>query len=119
MKKTCRIITLAILVGVVFFALTIAKNKTSAGQSFPIETQKYNYVLTLWNIDTFEGGVGSRSDFLSSIALSFADKGSPIMVVTHTVESAKKAIESGKPPDMISYGVGVDFAIKYALLKRW
>lgn len=111
-----------ILRGILPFALCIfviafmpfAYKKTTARQTLPIKTPEHKYVLTLWHIDVFEGGVGSRGDFLSKIAVEFRSNGVLVMVVNHTVESAENSIKQGVLPDMISYGVGVDFVAKYA-----
>ena len=111
-----------ILRGVLPFVLCIfvvafmpfAYKKTSAKQGLPIKIPEHKFVLTLWNIDVFEGGVGSRTDFLSKVAVDFRESGVLVMVVNHTVESAKNSIEKGVLPDMISFGVGADFVVKYA-----
>lgn len=63
-------------------------------------------VLTLWNVDTFEGGKGSRTSFLGKIAAAYEkqNEGLMIMVSSRSIEGAKTAIESGELPDMISFG---------------
>ncbi len=70
----------------------------------------YKGVLSLWHIDTFEGGEGSRRLFLNNVAKNFEKKndGVLIMVSNYTIEGAMQSIKEGKRPDMISYGVGVD-----------
>ena len=91
-----------------------AYSKTAKSSEFPLQTTKQKMILTLWNIDVFEGGVWSRTEFLSSVASSFAKDGVLIMVVSHTIESAKEMIKKGSFPDMLSFGVGVDFATEHA-----
>ena len=91
-----------------------AYGKTVTQSEFPLQTTKQKMILTLWNIDVFEGGVWSRTEFLSSVASSFAKDGVLIMVVSHTIESAKEMIKKGSFPDMISFGVGVYFATEHA-----
>lgn len=75
--------------------------------SKPVE---YKGVIKVWQIDTFEGGKGSRKQFLLSVARSFEKENSGvlIMVVSHTQESAEQAILSGEKPDLISFGLGVE-----------
>lgn len=74
--------------------------------------EKYFYgVINVWQIDSFEGGIGSRTNFLQEISKSFEKKnnGVYINVETITVEKAEKLISSGqKKPDIISYGNGVN-----------
>ena len=68
----------------------------------------YRGVIKLWQIDSFEGGTGSRKQFLLSAAAEYektAD-GVLVMVISHTQESAKTAISQGNVPDLISYGAG-------------
>ena len=115
MKKISKIIFCVITLFVIIFTPLVAYKKTANGQSFPKTTPSHKRILTLWNVDTFEGGVGSRGDFLSKVALSFKGDGSLVMVINHTAESAKTAFSSGQIPDMISYGVGVDFVVGHAV----
>ncbi len=112
MKKFQRI-SLCVLCLLVVVSIPFAYKKTASGQTFPIQTQKHKFVLTLWHVDTFEGGVGSRADFLSSRGVEYSSDGVIIMVKNHTVESLKTAFSKGEIPDMISYGVGVEFVLPY------
>ena len=69
-------------------------------------SEQETVVLSLWNIDTFEGGKGSRTSFLGKIASSYEKKNenTMIMVSSRTLEGAKEGIEKGELPDMISFG---------------
>ncbi|MBR1983178.1 MAG: hypothetical protein IKA12_00635 [Clostridia bacterium] len=71
----------------------------------PVE---YKGVLNLWHIETFEGGHGSRKQFLMDVATSFEKQndGVLIMVISHTESSANEALNLGEKPDIISYGAG-------------
>jgi hypothetical protein len=73
-----------------------------------ISHKDYKGVLSLWHIETFEGGQGSRKQFLLDVATAFEKQndGVLVMVVSHTENSAKKSLSSGETPDMISYGLG-------------
>ena len=97
------------LLAVIFILTPIAAEKTRAESVFPVKTEEYEKVLTLWHIDTFEGGTGARSDFLNSRATEFGEKGVLIMVISHTPESAETAFSTGATPAMISFGTGLDF----------
>lgn len=67
-------------------------------------------IITLWHIDTFEGGIGSRQDFLSKASVRFEKRyeGIFVCVIGYTVEEAQENINKGIYPDMISYGIGFD-----------
>lgn len=85
---------------------------------FPIKESKnthfyspeYKGILTIWQVDSFEGGIGSRKQFLLKVARSYEKNnlGLLIMVIDHTFESVKEAISKGECPDIISYGVGTE-----------
>lgn len=67
---------------------------------------KKTTVLSLWNVDTFEGGKGSRPSFLGKIAARFEKEndGVLIMVSAKTPSGAKAAMEKGEVPDLLSFG---------------
>lgn len=67
-------------------------------------------VLSLWHIDTFEGGKGSRANFLKNAATAFGKekRDCVILVSDYTAAGAKAAFESGKYPDLLSFGIGFD-----------
>lgn len=68
--------------------------------------------VRLWNIDTFEGGKGSRTAFLNRVSAEYekAHKGTYVLVSSHTVEGATAAFEAGNYPDMLSFGIGFSAA---------
>ncbi len=73
-------------------------------------------ILRLWHIDSFEGGTGSRANFLSSVAKEFESKyGWYVLVTVHSSESAERAISDGNIPDMISFGTYFDAAADHVL----
>lgn len=79
-------------------------------------TEKYSVVLSLWNIDTFEGGIGSRGDFLANaINDEFSGEGIFVLSSAQTLDFAKESIAKGNIPDLISFGIGADFIAPYAL----
>ena len=98
---------------VVIFALTFTAfyGKTKIAESgVSVEPAEYKGILTLWHIDTFEGGVGSRKQFLMSMSRDFEKQNTGVLVMAteHTAESVKQAFSEGKRPDLISFGAGVD-----------
>ena len=74
----------------------------------PSEKQSASGVVRLWNIDTFEGGRGSRTAFLNRVAAGY-EKENPgifVMVSSYTPEGAAAAFAEGNFPDMLSFGPG-------------
>ena len=66
-------------------------------------------ILSVWQIDSFEGGIGSRRKFLEEIANSYEkiDKSTLFLVMSYTEEGAEENFKNGIYPDLISYGNGV------------
>lgn len=112
-KKSC-ILYLAIAVAIVFFSSFYIYPFMQGGQQN--NKQNYKGVLQIWNIDTFEGGKGSRTSFLQLVAKSLEKRkqGLFVLVTTHTISSAKDALQKGERPDLISYGTGCDFVADIA-----
>lgn len=64
-------------------------------------------VIVLWQIDSFEGGKGSRAQFLQDRADELLKGESVYVTVTSlSAEAARKNFSLGTFPDMISYGAG-------------
>ncbi|MDE6667355.1 MAG: hypothetical protein K2K38_03280 [Clostridia bacterium] len=65
-------------------------------------------VLTLWQIDGFEGGKGSRATYLQNIADEFSKRsGCYITVNSLSADAARLNLSKGTVPDLISYGAGM------------
>lgn len=70
------------------------------------EKAEARIVVRVWNIDTFEGGKGSRTAFLKNVAREL--KGEAYYLVTsYTLEGALTAFAEGEAPDVLSFGVGL------------
>lgn len=97
----------------------VGADKISEKKDF-VRPAEYRGVITLWQIDCFEGGVGSRKKFLLDAARGFEkeNQGVLIMAVSHTVESAAKSVENGITPDLISYGCGTEIKNARELRKK-
>ncbi len=67
-------------------------------------------IIELWQIDSFEGGQGSRRQYLLQIGKAFekTKKNVLVSVINETVESAEEKFKKGVFPDMISYGIGLE-----------
>lgn len=74
------------------------------------QPESYQGVLSLWQIDSFEGGKGSRKQFLLKVSRDFekSNNGVLIMVVNMTKDGAEENFNNGIYPDIISFGGGVN-----------
>lgn len=108
--KFLRVAGSLIILFCIAFTVFYGAGKISEGKSYE-QPAEYKGVLTLWHIETFEGGQGSRKQFLLDVASDFEknNEGVLVMVVSHTTLSATKNMEDGIYPDMISYGTGTFF----------
>ena len=67
-----------------------------------------NTALTVWQIDSFEGGKGSRADFLQTVGNEFGkNENCYITVVSLSAEAARLNLANGNIPDIVSYGAGM------------
>lgn len=68
------------------------------------------YILKVWHVTTFEGGVGSRRNFLDSIAKEYEkkNKNALFLVTEVSAEELSFSISNNDLPDIISYSPGVD-----------
>ncbi len=107
--KILRIIAGVSLVFSLTFTLFVGVKKIGVGHDFG-GAEEYKGILTVWQIDAFEGGIGSRKQFLMKMARSYERKndGVLVMVSDHTFSSAKESMDNGEYPDLISFGVGIE-----------
>lgn len=102
-----------IIVRTIFFILCAAilvstpimillKNSKDSGNA------KKLIALSLWQVDGFEGGKGSRAGYLQNIGNRFSKQSRCYINVTSLTSSAAlENIEAGNVPDLISYGAGM------------
>ena len=64
-------------------------------------------VVRVWNVDTFEGGRGSRTSFLQGVARRLQGEGAYYLVTSYTLEGALTAFSEGEAPDVLSFGIGL------------
>ena len=74
----------------------------------------YQGVLELWNIEAFEGGVGSRESWLINKSAKFesAHSGLFVHVTTLTVDQLNDKLSNGESFDLISFSRGAGNIIK-------
>lgn len=107
--KFFRVFCAVIILFCGLFTVFIGKDKIS--EKINVEEQKeYREVISLWHIDTFEGGFGSRKQFLLDASVGFEkqNQGVLIMVTSMSKESAKNSFENGIYPDIVSSGIGLN-----------
>lgn len=105
MTKKKSIILVAIMLAVciaVPIMATFRNNKGTGGE----EKGQMTY-LTVWQIDGFEGGKGSRAQYLTNIGeRCFKDENIYIRVTALSADMARENMKQGLIPDMISYPAG-------------
>ena len=74
-------------------------------------------VIRVWNVDTFEGGKGSRTSFLKRAAAKVekSNKDVYFLITSYTEEGVNRAFESGQKPDILSFGIGVSAYLESSL----
>lgn len=101
-NKKVRVAVLCLLCVAILVTMPIMSVTKSSASS-----KSKMFVLNLWQIDSFEGGKGSRASFLQSIANDFSKSGyCYITVTTLTASAARENLKKGIVPDLISYGAG-------------
>lgn len=106
MKKLFRVILSLICLAIVLSAPFLIKNEK------PTESQK-SVILTIWHVDSFEGGKGSRYTFLRNVSTLFSKQNENVylLVTSFSTKGIETALAQGKTPDLISFG-GVGLELK-------
>lgn len=106
-------ITKRILLRIIIFALCISVIITAPILMAANSTENKNSnensmtVLTIWQIDSFEGGRGSRANYLLNVGTKcFKNTRIYVNVISLTSSAARQNINDGIIPDLISYGAG-------------
>jgi hypothetical protein len=64
-------------------------------------------VINIWQVDSFEGGKGSRAQYLQNKAEAcFKDENCYATVTALSADAVRENLKSGTVPDLISYGAG-------------
>lgn len=93
----------------IIFSCFVGVKKINA-KNPSLSAKEYQGLITVWNVDCFEGGKGSRRQFLLDVARTVEKNnvGVKIMVVSHTITSVEQGLKEGDLPDVISFGLGVE-----------
>ncbi|HEY8443936.1 MAG TPA: hypothetical protein VIL24_03980 [Clostridia bacterium] len=105
LKKFLKILPYAFLVLVLIFTpIFVFPNLKKDSKPKSLEQG----VLTMWHIETFEGGGYSRSQFLLRQAIELEKKrpGLFVSIQTMTKAQALDQLQQGVLPDLVSFGVG-------------
>ncbi len=98
MKKLLKLIPFFVIAAILVCLLFFPETRSEAAEKRIVE---------VWNVDTFEGGKGSRTSFLAKAARRIEGEGVYYYVLSYTAEGARAALSEGKKPDMLSFGVGL------------
>ena len=108
-----------IFVPIVVVALIAVVALAWALPHLPVKPQEqqgasYQGVVELWNVETFEGGVGSREAWIVNKSAKFesANTGLFVHVTTLTVEQLQAKLDNGENFDLICFSRGVGNIIK-------
>ncbi len=104
-----RITVCVLLIGIVLYSFLFGY-KNIDKEKILSEQENYKCIVSVWQIDTFEGGKGSRRQFLEKVAKSLEreEKGLYYLITDYTIEGAEEKMKSGVFPDIISFGLGVN-----------
>lgn len=74
-------------------------------------------IAELWHVDLFEGGSGSRGEFLKQRAINFEsmESGNFILIKNMTYQQMIHSLLEGQRPDMFSYSAGAAIDILHDL----
>jgi hypothetical protein len=73
------------------------------------DTKAETQIMELWHVDMFEGGSGSRAEYLRQRALEFekVNKSKFILIKNMTYEQVILSLSEGRSPDMFSFSSGL------------
>ena len=107
---------IAIILIVVLPAISFSKNGEIDFMYgvFVGQKSKYAGMIEVWNVDSFEGGTGSKRTFLENAAKAFQqeNKGTFVYVRNLTEQECVNLLASGSVPNLISCSYGVAEKIK-------
>lgn len=100
------------LIAAVIFATAFYPQSEKNGMGEEIKR-----VVRVWNVDTFEGGKGSRTNFLKRAAAKAEKKRTGVyyLVSSYTQEGIARAFADGQRPDVLSFGIGVSAYLEHSL----
>ncbi|MDE7084114.1 MAG: hypothetical protein K2O81_02590, partial [Clostridia bacterium] len=101
-KKTVILLILIVLLIITVPLLAVLQSRSAATDSGNTTTG-----ISIWQIDGFEGGRGSRSQYLQSAGNAcFKGKKIYVTVTSLSADAARANLAQGNEPDIISYPAG-------------
>ena len=114
-KKRKKFPSLSVVIVVLVCAVALAW----ALPNLPVKPQQqapttYQGIVELWNVETFEGGVGSREGWLINKSAKFekVHTGLFVHVTTLTVDQLNDKLAKGENFDLITFSRGVGVTVK-------
>lgn len=101
---------ISILIFIPFAKVFYDNHKDDFSEIFFGKKSKFQGVLRLWNVDSFEGGTSSKSGFLEKVSMLFEkkNKGVFVMVQNMTEDEVVASLKAGTYPDLVSFGTGMN-----------
>ncbi len=107
-------IVVVLLVTLPFIGLKKDENLEMIYGVFVGKKSKYQGMIEIWNIDTFEGGMASKTSFLKKKASIFQkqNKGLYVLVRNLSEQECLNLLMQGEKPDLFSCSYGVASELK-------
>lgn len=104
-KNIFRMVILAVVIAVIILAPFCLG---SAPFDINFSLVENSQVVSMWHIETFEGGSVSRLRYLEKQSIEFEKKypGKLLLIINLTYDEAKAKVNNGELPDIVSFGVG-------------
>lgn len=100
-KKTIILVAIIVLLFIAVPLLSVFQKRSAAADG------NQTVSVSVWQIDGFEGGRGSRSQYLQNVGTKcFKDKKIYVTVTSLSAEAARTNLQQGTVPDIISYPAG-------------
>lgn len=100
-KRTFILLSVIALIIIAVPLLAFFQRKTAAAENLQPQS------ISVWQIDGFEGGRGSRSQYLQNMGdKCFKNKKVYVTVTSLSADAARLNLQQGKIPDIISYAAG-------------
>ncbi len=107
MRKTLplKILSLLLSLAIVVYGLTVAPSKINANNFHPKDSAKI--ILKICQVDTFEGGTGSRKQFILRLARDFERQNVGVLISVNSLTVDNYNSQKDEY-DLVSYGVGLE-----------
>lgn len=110
LKRTLVLALVVVLICLIPFVKVNSDDEMSMiFNAFVGNRSSYQGMIVVWNIDTFESGTATKSNYLNSVARRFEknNKGTYVLVRNLTENECLNLLEKGEVPDVFSCSYGV------------